>query len=79
MNAAKDLRREALSLSRAERAGLARELLESLDDSADPEAEQAWLDEAEQRSASLEAGAVQHEAWATVRDRIAQRLRAIRP
>jgi len=79
VSAAKDLRREALSLSRAERAGLARELLESLDDTSDPDAEQAWLDEAEQRSASLEAGAVQPEDWAKVRDRISLRLRAIRP
>jgi len=48
---AKDLRKEALGLSRVERARLARELLESLDDSTDADAEQAWLEEVEHRSA----------------------------
>jgi putative addiction module component (TIGR02574 family) len=79
MTAAKDLRREALALSREERSGLARDLIESLEAGRDDDAEQAWLDEAEHRAADLSAGEVVNEAWEDVRDRIAEKLRSLRP
>ena len=66
MSAAKDLRREVLNLPREERAGLARELIESLDPARDDDAAQAWLDEAERRAID-------------VRERIAKKLQALRP
>jgi putative addiction module component (TIGR02574 family) len=79
MTAAKDLRQELLDLPREERAGLARELLESLDGPPDADSEQAWLDEAERRSAAIDAGSVQLDDWNEVRDRISKKLRALRP
>ena len=79
MTAAKDLRREALGLSREERAGLARDLIESLDPARDDGAEQAWLDEAERRAADASSGQASLENWQDVRDRIALKLQALRP
>jgi putative addiction module component (TIGR02574 family) len=79
MAAAKDLRQEALSLPRDERAVLARELLESLDEPFDADADAAWLEEVERRSAAVEAGVVELEPSDVVRDRITKRLRALRP
>jgi hypothetical protein len=79
MTAAKDLRREVLNLSREERAGLARELIESLDATRDDDAEQAWLDEAERRATEVTSGAAELEDWADVRERIAKKLQALRP
>ena len=65
MTAAKDLRQEALRLPREERAGLARDLIESLDEPADDDPEQAWLDEAERRA--TEAALELHDAVAQLR------------
>jgi len=79
MTAAKVLRQEALRLPRDERAVLARDLIESLDDPADDDAEQAWLDEAERRAAEINSGSVELEEWEAVRDRISKKLRALRP
>ena len=79
MTAAKDLRQEALRLSREERAGLARDLIESLDEPADDDPEQAWLDEAERRATEAASGSVVLEDWADVRERISKKLRALRP
>jgi putative addiction module component (TIGR02574 family) len=53
------LERELLSLPAADRAKLARELLESLDDLSPQEIETLWLDEAERRLKELDAGLVQ--------------------
>ncbi|MBK6515846.1 MAG: addiction module protein [Polyangiaceae bacterium] len=78
MAAAKDLRREVLNLSREERAGLARDLIESLDPARDDDAEQAWLDEAERRATEVTSGQAGFEDWADVRERIAKRLQALR-
>ena len=79
MTAAKDLRREVLNLSREERAGLARELIESLDGTRDDDAERAWLDEAERRATEVTSGQAELEDWADVRERIAKKLQALRP
>ena len=78
MAAVKNLRREALNLSREERAGLARELIESLDAVRDDDAERAWLDEAERRAGEVDSGDAKVEDWVEVRERIAMKLRALR-
>lgn len=54
-----ELKREALLLDPSNRASLARDLLESLDDLSEPEIEQLWLDEAERRHQQIVSGAVQ--------------------
>ncbi|HZF09631.1 MAG TPA: addiction module protein [Thermoanaerobaculia bacterium] len=55
----KVLEREALSLSIADRAKLAQELLESLDSLPESELESMWLDEAERRAQQLDQGTAQ--------------------
>jgi putative addiction module component (TIGR02574 family) len=51
------LLRRALSLRKADRAALAAALIESLDGTADPDADAAWADEIRRRVAALDAGA----------------------
>jgi len=53
-----ELKREALQLDPSSRAGLARDLLESLDDLTEAEIEQLWLEEAERRHQEIVSGAV---------------------
>lgn len=52
----KRLRDEALGLTGAERADLARSLIESLDGAADPDAADAWDREIARRLAEIDAG-----------------------
>jgi putative addiction module component (TIGR02574 family) len=47
---------EALALSEEDRGKLAEKLVESLDASVDPDAEEAWTAEIERRLAKIEAG-----------------------
>ena len=54
-----ELRREALRLDHAQRAKLARDLLESLDDLSESEIEQLWLQEAARRQDAIAAGEVE--------------------
>lgn len=49
---------DALKLPARSRARLAERLITSLEEAADPLAEQAWLEEIERRSAELKAGKV---------------------
>lgn len=51
-----EVQAEAKQLSASERALLVRELISSLDEGADVDAEQAWLDEAERRLAAHRRG-----------------------
>ena len=51
-----ELMREALQLDPATRAGMARELLNSLESLTDAEVEQLWVEEAVRRDAELDAG-----------------------
>ncbi len=53
------LEREALKLSAEDRARLARELLDSLDDLSAEESERLWLEEADRRAAQIDAGEVE--------------------
>jgi hypothetical protein len=78
MPSPKSVLEQALNLPRDERAGVARELIASLDDAAEDDVEQAWLDEAERRQRDAAGDPTQLEDWTAVRARIAARLRADR-
>ena len=65
---------EALRLDLKARAELATELLGSLDGPADPDAEDAWAKEIEQRVAAIEAGTIQLEPWRDVKRRIEREI-----
>jgi putative addiction module component (TIGR02574 family) len=61
---------DALRLDADSRAQLAAELLASLDGPIDPDAEEAWQAEIEQRVADLKAGTAKLEPWEDVKRRI---------
>jgi putative addiction module component (TIGR02574 family) len=67
----------ALALSAKERAKLARELLQSLENP-EAEAEAAWIAEIDRRAEQVENGTAQLVDWEIARDQIAQRLKARR-
>lgn len=67
--ATRDLLNEALELPLDERAKLAAELLESLQDSED-DVEAAWATEIQQRVAAARAGELESTDWRTVLDRV---------
>lgn len=68
----------ALQLPREERARVAREIIASLDGPADQDADAAWLAEVERRLDEVERGAAAFVPWDTVRQRVTERLRAVR-
>ena len=78
MASAKHVLDEGLKLSRLERAGVARELIASLDGPAEEGVEEAWLDEAERRQREAADDSDAFEDWVDVRQRIAERLRGAR-
>ena len=81
MSTADTIRTAAMRLARGERADLARQLIESLDedpDQADGDIEGAWLAEVERRLGEVERGAASFEPWETVEQRIAEQLRQLR-
>jgi putative addiction module component (TIGR02574 family) len=51
-----DIERDIRALSARERARLLKNLINELDAPADPDAEQAWLEESERRLAEIESG-----------------------
>jgi putative addiction module component (TIGR02574 family) len=57
-NALSELKQKAAQLTEAERAELALELIESLDDQVDADADEAWRVEIERRIADFESGKV---------------------
>lgn len=67
----------ALALSAKERAKLAREILQSLQDP-DVDAEAAWIEELDRRAQQVEDGTAQLVDWDVARDQIAQGLKARR-
>jgi putative addiction module component (TIGR02574 family) len=56
---AADLLKKALSLDEADRAALARALIESLDGEPDSDVEETWKAETERRAAELDSGSVE--------------------
>lgn len=71
-----EIEKEIRSLARPEQERLLRALLEELEGPADPDAEQAWLDEVQRRSADFDAGLVKSvpadEVFESVRSRLKQ-------
>ena len=65
-----------LKLPAREGARLATELVQSLDESEDPHAAAAWLEELARRAREMVSGTAQLEDWTKVRRRIELRLRA---
>jgi putative addiction module component (TIGR02574 family) len=74
--AVSEIEKEIRNLARPEQEQLLRALLEELDGPADPDAEQAWLDEVRRRSAEFDAGLIKsipaEEVFARVRSRLKQ-------
>ena len=70
---AERVRQEALQLPEADRAELARFLIESLDDSEDPDVEAAWDEELRRRVERIEQGKSRlrpaHEVLGEIRDK----------
>lgn len=74
---AEDLRRQALALTDGERADLAAELLASLDEQAEDDAEVVrvvWAEEIERRARMVIAGESPTEPWEIVRQRLVDEL-----
>lgn len=69
---AKKILDDAMRLSEADRAEMAGLLIESLDDVADENVQQAWNDEIARRLAELDNGSVKAISWSEVRRRMAQ-------
>ncbi|MGH7778376.1 MAG: addiction module protein, partial [Candidatus Binataceae bacterium] len=65
-----------LKLPARERARLATELVQSLDETEDPDAAEAWLEELDRRAREVTSGTATVEDWTRVRRRIELRLRA---
>jgi putative addiction module component (TIGR02574 family) len=66
---------ELLKLPARERARLATELVQSLDESEDPDAAAAWMEELDRRAREVTGGTAKLEGWTEVRRRIERRLR----
>lgn len=79
MSSAKSVLLDGLKLPPAERAGVALELIASLDGSPDEDVEEAWLAEAERRQREAGDDPAAFEPWDELRTRILNRLRASRP
>lgn len=72
----KEILPQLLKLPASERARLATELVQSLDESQDPAAAEAWLRELDRRAREVISGTARLEPWAQVRRRIEARLRS---
>ncbi|MGH8634442.1 MAG: addiction module protein [Burkholderiales bacterium] len=70
----KELERRARALSAKEKAALARVLIEGLDPSTDPNAEQLWIEEAQRRYDAFVAGKLQAQPGEEVMRRARRRL-----
>lgn len=68
----KQLLEEALQLPSEARAAIAGELIQSLDDRVDDDAEEAWSDEIRRRLDRLDAGQARTVPWTEARRRIYQ-------
>lgn len=67
-----------LKLPAAQRARLANEIVSSLDEAADSDSTQAWLEELDRRVREVNRGKVKLQPWRAVRRKIEARLRAHR-
>ena len=74
-NTFEELKKRARSLSAAEKAALARVLIEELDTSTDPHVEQLWIEEAQRRYDAYVAGRMPARPGDAVMSRARNRLR----
>ncbi|MBI5490018.1 MAG: addiction module protein [Deltaproteobacteria bacterium] len=74
MRDAQQILDDSLALAPADRAGVARELLASLDDPVDADAADTWVSEIEARARDIAGGAVALEDRPKVRARLVARL-----
>jgi putative addiction module component (TIGR02574 family) len=65
---------QALRLPEHERAKIAARLLESLDETAQSDVDEAWAAEIERRCAAVDAGELQTSDWKDVRERIEREI-----
>ncbi len=79
MSSAKNVLNLGLQLPAGERAGVALELIASLDGAPEDGVDEAWLDEAERRQREAGDDPASFEPWEEVRARILERLAATRP
>jgi hypothetical protein len=79
MSSKDDLYSSALSLPPSQRARLAHELLQSLDEGDEAAAEHAWLSEMLRRAADMDNDVANLEDWSDIRLRIEERLHAKNP
>ena len=70
-----EIEKEIRSLARPEQERLLRALLEELDGPIDPDAERAWLDEVQRRSADFDAGLIKTVSAEEVFERARARLK----
>jgi|JRYK01.1.fsa_nt_gb putative addiction module component (TIGR02574 family) len=70
-----DIESEIRHLARPEQERLLRALLEELDGPIDPDADRAWLEEVQRRSAEFDAGLVKPIPAETVFERVRARLK----
>lgn len=70
---AKELLDEALNLPTEARAALAVRLIESLDETVDPDAESLWAEEITRRLREFDEGRSEAFSWSEVRDSILKR------
>lgn len=70
-----ELLQQALELSTSERAELAAELIASVDESPDPDAQAAWAQEIERRADRARAGLSKGHSWGDVKARVQGQLR----
>jgi putative addiction module component (TIGR02574 family) len=70
-----EIEKEIRSLDRPEQERLLRALLEELDGPMDPDADRAWLDEVQRRSAEFDAGYVKTIPSEQVFERVRARLK----
>jgi putative addiction module component (TIGR02574 family) len=74
-----ELLQAALALSLDERAKLARELIASLDDPPDADAQEAWALEIARRTREIQDGSVDGVSWTEAEKRVTERLRRVGP
>jgi putative addiction module component (TIGR02574 family) len=71
---AAEILREALALPTDTRAALVDSLLDSLDSTVDPAAEELWQQEILRRAKELDAGSVKTVSWTELRSRLLAKL-----
>ena len=78
MASGKEILPMLLKLPSSQRAEIATELIRSLDEGEDTDAEEAWIVELERRAKEVLSGKAKTESWAKVRKRLEAKIRGRR-